>query len=669
MSNFHILKTAVHIQFERLVDETLFVANVDKDLLWETYLGSFQEGKDPIFRERTEHDCQCCKQFIRSCGNVVAIIDNKLISIWDIQIDSHYQSCADVLSTLVKSQVIKDVFYHRQNLLGTDFNIQSFEDEKFIKWDHFHFNLPNRFVKDNDSIDTLLSEKRSNKDVFKRALVEISIEAVETVLELIEQKTIYKGEEFKSSVESFVKLKKEFDKIEETEKDNYCWVTSMDIGGASRIRNSVIGTLLVDVSDDVLGLDAAVKRYESKVAPTNYKRPTAVISKGMIKIAQEKIASLGITDSLKRRYAVTKDVTINNVLFANRLVQKEMNVFDVLKKEAPENIKKLKKIEDVSIQTFIDTILPKVDNVELMFENKHVNNLMSLIAPIDEKAKKIFKWDNNLSWNYNGEVTDSIKERVKKAGGNVSGILRCSISWFNKDDLDIHVIEPNGNHIYYCNAKVIQPSSGLLDVDMNADGTFVRNAVENVVWTSLRDMLEGKYKVYINNYTPRETTNIGFIVEIEYDKAIHQFHYNKRVTKDVVVAEFEFSRKGGIKFLETIPSTQASKDIWNIKTNVFHNTSMIMNSPNHWDGNKTGNKHYFFILENCKNKKEARGFFNEFLSEELTPHRKVFEVLGSKLKTEKSNEQLSGLGFSSTQKNDIICKLTGSFTRTIKLIF
>ena len=48
---------------------------------------------------------------------------------------------------------------------------------------------------------------------------------------------------------------------------------------------------------------------------------------------------------------------------------------------------------------------------------------------------------------------------------------------------------------------------------------------------------------------------------------------------------------------------------------------------------------------------------------------KVFEVLGSKMKTEESEDQLSGLGFSTTQRNSVFCKITGSFARTIEIVF
>ena len=95
---------------------------------------------------------------------------------------------------------------------------------------------------------------------------------------------------------------------------------------------------------------------------------------------------------------------------------------------------------------------------------------------------------------------------------------------------------------------------------------------------------------------------------------------------------------------------------------------MLMYSPNYWDNQiGIGNQHYLFMLDNCK-VDEARGFFNEFLKQELLPERKVFEALANKMKVAPSDEQLSGVGFSSTQKAEFIVKVTGSFTRTLKVI-
>lgn len=94
-----------------------------------------------------------------------------------------------------------------------------------------------------------------------------------------------------------------------------------------------------------------------------------------------------------------------------------------------------------------------------------------------------------------------------------------------------------------------------------------------------------------------------------------------------------------------------------------------MLSPNYWDERAVGNQHYFFMLENCLNEGKARGFFNEFLRPDLDAHRKVIEMVGAKMKTDESNDQLSGVGFSSTQRNSIMCRVTGAFTRIINITF
>ena len=51
----------------------------------------------------------------------------------------------------------------------------------------------------------------------------------------------------------------------------------------------------------------------------------------------------------------------------------------------------------------------------------------------------MFKWNNQFSWSYNGDMADSMKERVKQAGGNVTGDLCCRLAWEDKNDLDFEV--------------------------------------------------------------------------------------------------------------------------------------------------------------------------------------------------------------------------------------
>jgi hypothetical protein len=672
--NFSIFKLAVAKQFEHMSKLNLFRVEVDKDLLYSTYLSSFPNGSNLLYRERTEHDCSCCRQFIKTMGGVVAILNGKVISLWDLTMPGEpaYQAVADAMAKLVKAQPIDNVFLHYEKTAGTDRNFEELIGS--VKtWEHFFVNIPKQFMMASKDTGTLLGEHRAVHDVLLRSLMELTDESIATVLELIAQNSLYRGEEHKFAVETFRELKRAFNQTAAEQCDAFVWLNIKAVpASVSRIRNTVVGSLLTDLSEGK-ELEAAVSAFEAKVAPTNYKRPTALITKAMVEKAKQQLADLGLTSALDRRYATINDITINNILFANREARKVINgdVFDELAATTGTKIKNLDKIEEVSIDRFITEILPRAESLEVMMENQHAGNLVSLIAPSDPTAGRLFKWDNNFSWSYNGELADSIKERVKKAGGNVSGDLCCRLAWFNYDDLDFHMVEPGGYEIHFGNRFYTSPNGGRLDVDMNAGIGQTREAVENIFYASKSTMKEGIYTLAVHNFCKRETKDVGFEVEIDFMGDSHHFAYDKAVPNRslIIVAKFKYSKINGIEFIESLPSSKAVRTNWGVPTSTFHKVNVVMMSPNHWDDKAVGNKHYFFMLDSCVNDGTARGFFNEFLKEELNPHRKVFEMVGSKMTVADSPNQLSGIGFSSTQKNALICRVKGSFSRVVKIVF
>lgn len=669
--NFALMQSAVGKQFKAMSANRLYSTTVEGDKLWETYLSSFPPGSNPLYKTRTEHDCGCCRHFIKQVGGVVNIIDGKIVTLWDFEVDGPYQSVANAMAELVRSHVIKNVYLHSERLVGVANSRQLLEDKTVKSWNHYYVNLPDSAVVRKSDIGTKLGKSRTTHDVMLRALTEISIDAVATVLELIAQNSLYRGEEHKPAVQGFKLGKIKFEKLtSELERDLFVWENLSIHPTVAHIRNSVIGTLLVDLSEGK-DLEDAVKSYEAKVAPTNYKRPTALVTKAMVAKAQETVNELGLATALERRYATLDDVKVNNLLFADRKVARAAvtDVFDEIAAGATVNVQKLGKVEEIPIVDFIDRVLPTAKSIEVLVENRHAGNLVSLIAPVDPTAKPLFKWDNGFSWSYTGDLADSIKERVKRAGGNVAGDFRASLAWFNHDDLDLHLEHPGG-HIYFAQ-KVDYVSHGALDVDMNAGSGTSRTPVENIVFPDRGRMEPGEYRLSVHQFCKRETTDGGFDVEMEFDGVVHSFSYGKPVKQEerILVCKFDFTQKDGLVIRESLPSSQTSKKVWNLSTQAFHPVRAIMLSPNQWDGREIGNKHFFFMLDGCVNDGTARGFFNEFLRESLTPHRKVLEMVGAKMKTEASGEQLSGVGFSSTQRNHLVCKVTGAFTRTVKVLF
>jgi hypothetical protein len=686
--DFCLFKNAVAKQFAKMSKGALFCTTVEKDDLYAAYLGSFPEGTNQTYRERAEHDCSCCRQFIRAVGNVVSIVEGKIVTIWDGKVgDPNYQIVSDAMAALVKSKPIDNEFLYTEATAGTDKN---FEDVlgQVKTWDHFFVRIPPASVLAGDKIGPRHGDTRALHDVLLRSCNELAMDAVDTVLDLIAQNSLYRGTEQKFAVDTFRKVKAAFDELPVADRDAFVWSQIKTLPGAvSKIRNTAIGTLLVDLSEG-MELEKAVGKFEAVVAPENYKRSTALVTPAMVAKAKETIVELGLTSALERRYAAKTDISVENILFVDGAVRKVMtgDVFDTIPTKKP-STRKLDKVEEVPIEKFISQIVPNAESIEVMLENQHINNLVSLVAPVDPTAAPLFKWDNNFSWSYNGDIADSMRQKVQQRGGRVDGVLRFTHMWNhigrNASLMDLHVFMPGSSeHAGGCsdrypagrrvgwNNRKDHISGGIQDVDYVDAAPAGYVPVENITFPSLSKMPEGVYTFKIHNWSRRPPTDSGFSAEIECGGNLYEFEYPAALKQKewVTVAKIEL-KKGQFKVLEMLPTSQTTKTSWGLQTQAFHKVDMMMLSPNFWNGHGVGNKHYFFMLDGCLNDGQARGFYNEFLRAELDKHRKVIELVGSKMKAESSADQISGLGFSSTQRNELLVKVKGSFNRTVKVIF
>lgn len=667
----------------------LFTVNVDTEELYNLYLDSFPAGTNEIYRERREYDCSCCRHFIRDVGNVVSIKNGELHTIWGINpvSDDKYNVVAAALDAYVKQKAVLGVFLKKEKRIGTPENREMLPTGKINKYEHFFVDLPEICIFKECYGHTLegdLSQFRDIRNVFKRSLDEISKEAVDTVLELIAQNSLYKGAEWKKQLTEFKNYQKEYGKLTDEQKELWIWEKSIAAGAViGKIRNHSIGTLLVNISEG-MDLDLAVRKYEQIVAPVNYKRPKAIFTKKMLEDAKKTITELGYMDSLQRRFATLDDITVNNILFSNKDAAKRitgaMDLFDEMEQDVAIDPKRFSKVEEISAEDFIKNVLPVAKELEVYLENKHIQNMVSLIAPEVAAAKTMFKWNNGMSWAYTGNITDSdIKENVKAAGGSVTGIVRFSIQWNDKDgkdnsDLDAHCIEPKGgDHIYFSH-KISRYTGGELDIDITDPIYQCKSnggvAVENITYPSKERMKPGTYKFYVNQYSFRNSQ--GFKAEVEVNGEIHSYEYNSPVRGNVDVAEVILDQSGNFKVVDKLPGNCAtiSKDVWGIKTLQFTPVSVVCYSPNYWDEQKgIGHQHLFFMLKDCINPEEPNGYYNEFLKPELEQHRRVFETLGAKAHVKDVDDQLSGVGFSLTKRNDLIIKVKGATERVVKVKF
>jgi hypothetical protein len=649
--HFHLFARAVHERFNAMATDELFT--VDAGDLYETYLAAYPAGSNPIFRERTEHDCSACKNFVRNIGHVVSLAGGHVHTVWSIAADlpHPYNIVAARMDEVVRQLPVNSVYRTKERRYGAERNVEV-KDGQVREWRHFFCDVPTRNKCDNP--DQVRGEINTAVHVFQRGLSELSIGALETVLELIDAGSLYRGAEKRHLVVEFLNVKRAY--LTADDKTLFAWANAGS--PATRFRSDVIGTLVSDLSEGV-DMEKAVRLFESKVAPTNYKRTSTLITPRMIEQAVTQLRALGLESAVERRMARLSDVSVNNVLFVDNAVRPAMrdgNLTDMLMSAVKPATPDLKHATPITIDDFMASVVPTASSIDLLVQNRHVGNFVTLTAPVhaDDAAAKLFRWDNGFAWSYDGDVADSIKQRVKRAGGNVDAPLRVSLAWHNADDLDLHAQCPDG-HVYYSSKK------GILDVDMNGiDRHDAVAPVENLSWRQYRD---GNYRIHVHQFHLRNRENYGFEIEFHFNGETHNLSWSKPVTQGMEIPLVSFTIDRGqmrnLAFGPGLVGGNASQSVWSVSTETLVPVNTLMHSPNHWDGHGVGQKHWFFMLKGCKNPAATRGIYNEFLNPALEPHRKVFEILGSKTKCQPTDDQLSGVGFTAARGDTVTAVVKG----------
>lgn len=688
---------------------SLFRSTVTGEELWEAWMKGF--GNDPIFRstESSVHNCNYCHSFFRQYGNIIGLSDDlKIISVWDIYDDlsesSEYKESVKQVRDLLASSKIRDIFVEtysylsnprtpfetnpkrdqRRYKLGVEKNVKCYSQEDVDRWpnspirvgdiltfEHLYLEIPRDYIEfGSESKETKMARVRQHKEVFERGITEIPLEIFELVQDLEAQGSLLNGESYMKSVQLAINCSKEFKTVPGDKRDSWLWKKTLELGPAVTFRNTAIGTLMVDLAEGTKEISECCKAFNYKVDPANYMKASAPITKKQIQEAKEFVEKNGYTESLIRRCATIDDICASEILHTSQdaaSTKTVISVFDTLKSDAKTKHKssEFKGVPEIGIEDFLKDVVPGSTGVEVYLSGKHKNNFVTLLTSADKDSKPLFKWSNNFSWTYTGNLTgkSQIAQRVKSLGGNIDAPFRYSIMWNENNeasgcDLDAHAMTPAGEHIYFStwkNRKSTQ-TKGMLDIDIIHPNGI---AVENIFWDDLRALVDGIYKFSIDNYNGG--SNRGAKAEIFFNGTTYNFVVPSRITGKIDIAQVVIKDGNLIELKPSkylVDSDEKPENVYGLDTTEFHKVSLLCLSPNWW-GDNVGNKHYFFMLSGAKAPGDIRSLHNEYLVPELYSHRKVMEVLGSQLLVKSEENQLSGLGFNSTVRDEVIVRVSG----------
>jgi outer membrane protein OmpA-like peptidoglycan-associated protein len=145
------------------------------------------------------------------------------------------------------------------------------------------------------------------------------------------------------------------------------------------------------------------------------------------------------------------------------------------------------------------------------------------------------------------EKNQELNRRLTREGAQ-TGDLQFSLMWNNLNDIDLHVVDPFAEEIYFARRR--SSSGGILDVDMNVHykkDRYSDKPVENIFWPHGKAPA-GRYKVSVVHYKNHEAPGCNdptdFTVRVRshaYDTLISGAISFTRWKAPMTVFEFDYS--------------------------------------------------------------------------------------------------------------------------------
>jgi hypothetical protein len=99
-----------------------------------------------------------------------------------------------------------------------------------------------------------------------------------------------------------------------------------------------------------------------------------------------------------------------------------------------------------------------------------------------------------------------------------TGVLQISLTFDKDTDLDLYLVEPNGEVIYYGNST--SANGGLLDLDSNPGCWIDGVNNENITYDSQATIESGTYTVRVNNYSDCVGQQVNYILTARYNGSL-----------------------------------------------------------------------------------------------------------------------------------------------------
>jgi len=618
----------------------LFQIDISKEDIYDIY--NKHAKKTPIFRKNPEWMCSTCRHTIYKLSEIVAIDDNyKRISFLEYFLDKYFldnfKFLEDMFTEIIAITAncpIEGIFYYTEKNIGVK---QSIESSTGLIFNHFHVIVNDKYTKQisiSDKVNGLKAVLSKYSDY---------VNYLEDILSWIEQNYIYRGTEKKKIVEETKLLLELYN--QEKRPEHFIWKHTNSV--ACYFNSDVISTLVDDLKNDV-DPEIAIKNYNRKVAPENYRQPKVeLLTKTQVEQLEHDLEKLGYSNILEGfKFAEPQDLSVLNVLWTNRAV-KRGTLTDVLQDNIKTPDVNKQYVETIDMAGFLER-LKKAKSIEV-----DVSGLAKMVLVKDLFEKPIYFWNNHISFCYETGLADvdQVTQLVKQKGGTIDAKIRFSLYWENLDDLDLH-LESDNVHVYWDN-KDPSSTSFRLDIDMNVNRP-IRGAVENIFTSKIsRSDIDHEFMVFVYNFTKRESPQKCILNVYVDNKIVRTYEFkNPPAYESIELLKFKISKTE--EFAVTWSNQEAERKV-ELPTK-FVEIDTVLLSPNYWEEEK-GNRHVFFLRKGTAiNLDRIRPYNIEQLRPELLKHKRSLAVLSKKVQI-MGEPRLVGYGISFSKQRELLVKV------------
>ncbi len=359
----------------------------------------FLDALPPSLRQN--HTCSSCRQFVEQYGGIVTIdSDGKTIPVmWNpANVPEIYVPAISKLSSIVAAAAIDNVFLCDRQIWGTPLT---------GSWEHFSIVPGADFVFDAGkiyTIDQIIAQKLQDYSMLLRGLADFPLEVAQQAYSLLSNETLYRSEACLGIAKCFLDLQQQRQSVQKSRlQDNLTWLAVANAPpGFCHIRSGMIGTLLEDIKDG-LTFPQIAARFNAKMHPLQYLRPTAPPKAGNIAQAEKIVEQLQTAGALERRFAKLEDLQALWVPYPVKPPVERTGIFGHLK-TGKINTQKQIDIPPIVMTwaKFARTILPTAKTIEY-FVPASKQAYMALVTAKNPEAPPIIQWDtlecrNPVTW-------------------------------------------------------------------------------------------------------------------------------------------------------------------------------------------------------------------------------------------------------------------------------